>query len=59
MKDETRLFLSFIVSIIVVIGALTLIGIYNSCDINTACVSLISVVLGGWIGILTPKSQQK
>lgn len=51
---ETTLVMLFCISFIAIIASFVLIGIYPQCEITSICSSIISAIIGAWVGLLVP-----
>lgn len=49
---ETKISMFFIISILLIIGGLCIIFMFNSCDSNALGLSLITLIVGIWGGYL-------
>lgn len=50
---ESKLIMIAAISVIAIASAVTIIIAINECSVNSACFSVISMVVGGWISLLT------
>lgn len=55
LLSESKVIICAIVSVLAVSLSGTVIIMYNNCEINNAAFSIISCVVGGWVGVLLSK----